>query len=159
MQKDEFVPFAVKSPSPSLPQIRRFNCSIHNPSFHCRIWGRCPTDRGGQTPKTLSRLPQGGEAKTSSNKIILGNPSPPSCNQPPSLEGRAGGKVAPSLPRLVLCHRAGSKLSTVFLAPCYLVVTTSSSDRIHFIAWKLATDRNNFLCVNDLNWHPNRGLN
>jgi len=28
-------------------QIRRFNCSIRNPTFHCRIWGRCPTDRRG----------------------------------------------------------------------------------------------------------------
>ena len=31
----------AKSPSPSLPQIRRFNCSIRDPNFHCRIWGTC----------------------------------------------------------------------------------------------------------------------
>ena len=40
-------PKTGKCPSPSLPQIRRFNCSIYNPSLNCRIWGRCPTNRGG----------------------------------------------------------------------------------------------------------------
>ena len=44
------LPAAEKCPSRSLPQIRRFNCSIIIPSLSCRIWGRCPKDRGGSTP-------------------------------------------------------------------------------------------------------------
>ena len=43
----------------------------------------------GEVPQTP--LPQGGEAKTSSNKTILGNSSLPSTDQPPSHLGRAGG--------------------------------------------------------------------
>ncbi len=35
------LPVAEKCPSRSLPQIRRFNCSIFNLNFRCRIWGTC----------------------------------------------------------------------------------------------------------------------
>jgi hypothetical protein len=48
-------PVAEKSPSPSLPQIRRFNCSIFIPNFRCRIWGRCPKDRGGSSSNISAR--------------------------------------------------------------------------------------------------------
>ena len=36
----------------SLPQIRHNNFECHK-AFACRIWGRCPKDRGGFTPVFL----------------------------------------------------------------------------------------------------------
>jgi len=52
-------PRTVKSPLPSLPQIRRFTCSIRTPTFYCRIWGRCPTDRGSNNKTHLPSPPRG----------------------------------------------------------------------------------------------------
>src|SRR6266542_2501512 len=38
----------------TLPQIRRSNRQIRILKFRCRIWGRCPTDRGGHSPIFLT---------------------------------------------------------------------------------------------------------
>jgi len=45
-------PLGLPSRSIPLGQVRRFNRYICIPIYHCRIWGRCPNDRGDRKAHT-----------------------------------------------------------------------------------------------------------